>query len=87
MAGTDPMAVQQPSGSLTPMPQTPRLSRLIPGSSRAAVEQPMSESNLAVAASSPADRAALAVARETGENRAIAAPLDRRAVRMAQPHT
>jgi integrase len=58
------------------MPQTQETSRLAPGLSRAAVELPMSESDLAVAASSPADRvalgamqAALAVARETGEDR------------------
>ena len=58
------------------MPQTQETYRLAPGLSRAVVELPMSESDLAVAASSPADRvalgamqAALAVARETGEDR------------------
>jgi integrase len=58
------------------MPQTQETSRLTPRRSRATVELPMSESDLAVAASSPADRvalgamrAALAVARETGEDR------------------
>ena len=58
------------------MPQTQETSRLAPGLPRAVVELPMSESDLAVAASSPADRvalgamqAALAVARETGEDR------------------
>jgi hypothetical protein len=58
------------------MPQTQETSRLTPGLSHAVVELPMSESDLAVAGSSPADRvalgamqAALAVARETGEDR------------------
>ncbi|MGA2321277.1 MAG: tyrosine-type recombinase/integrase [Solirubrobacteraceae bacterium] len=58
------------------MPQTQETFRLAPGLPRAVVELPMSESDLAVAASSPADRvalgamqAALAVARETGEDR------------------
>jgi site-specific recombinase XerD len=58
------------------MPHTQETSRLAPGLPRAVGELPMSESDLAVAASSPADRvalgamqAALAVARETGEDR------------------
>ncbi len=70
------MAVSDPRGSMTKMPQTKESSRLMPGSSRATVEVPMYGSDPAVAASSPADRvalaamqAALAVARETGEDR------------------
>jgi integrase/recombinase XerC len=58
------------------MPQTDETSRLTPRFTRAAVELPISESDLAVAASSPADRvalgamrAALEAARETGEDR------------------
>jgi hypothetical protein len=48
-------AASQCLRSPTRMPQTPETSRLKPGSSRAAVEQPMSESNRDVAASSRAD--------------------------------
>ena len=58
------------------MPQPQETSRLAPGLSRAVVELPISESGLAVAASSPADRialgaldAALVLAREAGEDR------------------